>query len=536
MAHSEHHPPDGPSEEQTSPLSQVLPRRRFITMAGAGVALAAASRSSALRSLTSDAARGPAHGGTLKVALTGDPDVLDPTHANLYTSWQILDDIFNKLVDLDVNGNIIPELATSWVQKSPTMWVFNLVPNATFHNGVPFTANDVKFTFDRILAPATHNNYTGNFNEIDGVEVLSPHSVAFHLKYPFGPFLTNLAQQADIVNQAAVEASDALRHPIGTGPFQFVNWVQDASITVKRNPHYFQAGKPYLDEVVYNFLPVDQSRIEGLQSGTLDWVDAVPLQELPSLQSNSSYRYVTSDKAGFPDFIALNTAAPPFNNKALRQAVAWAVDLKEILDIAYFGAGQIGSQEVGDKSQWYGGKNPYQSGPNLAKARQKLKEAGYENGLTVTYLAEPAYPELLKIAELVQSQLSAINIKVNVQQLETSVWIDKYVTSDFQMTSAYWSGMVDPDNFWSNILKGGTPSNFTKYNNPTVNSLIQQAKTATDVATRRALYTRIREIVWDDVPLIFAHFETTNYLMNNKVYGSTVNPCLELRLGQVWMS
>ena len=244
-------------------------------------------------------------------------------------------------------------LATDWEQVDETTWVFNLVDNATFHNGEPFTPADVVYTFERILDPATASGYAPLFDAIESVEETGPNQVTFNLSSPFGPFLNNLANNGEIVNQVAIESGDPARNPVGTGPFKFVEWVQGDHVTLEKNEDYFREGRPYLDGVDFRFLLVDQSRIEGLRSGELDWVDAVPLQQLPALREDPEFNYVTNPTAGIPDFLALNTTQPPFDNPALRQAIALAVDLPQIRDIAYFGAGEVGSQEVPSGSPWF---------------------------------------------------------------------------------------------------------------------------------------------------------------------------------------
>jgi peptide/nickel transport system substrate-binding protein len=481
------------------------------------------------------AAGTPTKGGTLNAAITGNPSGLDPAIDDIYTGTEVYDNIFSKLVEMQPNGSIGPALATKWTQKSPTTWVFDLVDNATFHNGEKFTAADVKYTFERILDKATGSPYVANYQVIDKIDVLSPTQVMFTLKQPYGPFLTNLSLNAQIVNQKAIEAGNSKLHPVGTGPFEFVSWTQNQGIVVKRFDRYFAAGQPYLDGINFQFLQNNQTRVQALESGQLDWADSVPLSQLPALQKNSQVQVVSSSAAGIPDFLALNTSKPPFNNKALRQALAYAIGSAEIVQLAYFGLGaEPGGEEVGSASPWYGGSNPYGTASNVAKAKQKLAEAGYPHGFSFDYLGLSQYPNLLTTGEVIQSQLAKIGVTMNITQMEVTAWLDKYAGADYQATTAYWAGTVDPDNFYSNIILTGAPDNFTKYSNPAVDKLIAQANTATTPAERKPLYEKIRGLVWDDAPLIFTAYETTNYVMTPKVHGSTVNPPLDLRLGQAW--
>jgi peptide/nickel transport system substrate-binding protein len=471
-------------------------------------------------------------GGTLKAALTGEPDSLDPAKSQIYTGAQVYDNIFSKLVDLDDGQKVYGVLATKWTQVDPKTWTFELRDGVTFHNGEPFSATDVKYTFERILDPKTASGYAPLYDVIKSITVDSPTKVTFKLKTPFGPFLTNLANNGEIVNKTAIEAKGSARKPVGTGPFKFVEWIQGDHVTLQRNDSYFESGKPHLDGIVFRFAQVDQSRIDGLRSKELDWVDAVPLQQLTVLQKDPTFTYVGSKVSGIPDFLAMNTKKAPFDNKALRQAIALAVDKSEIRSVAYFGAGEDGGEEVPSGSAWYDGADPYKK-PDLAAAKAKMAEAGHPNGLTIEYLGLPQYPELLKTGQVVREQLKKIGITMNIKQVDVSVWFDRFSKGDYQITSAYQERTIDPDNFYSLVLKSGGSINTTGYSNAKADALITQAARETDDAKRKALYSQLRKIIWDDVPLLFVHYETLNYLMRKGVTGSTTNPTLELRMQDV---
>ncbi|MBC7518917.1 MAG: hypothetical protein H7248_08575 [Microbacteriaceae bacterium] len=475
----------------------------------------------------------PKSGGTLRAALTGEPDSLDPATSSIYTGAQVYDGIFSKLIEIDSAGKFVGDLAKSWKADDDKTWTFTLVENAVFHNGEPFTATDVKYTFDRILDPKTASAYAGLFTPIDSVEVKNPTTVVFHLKTVFGPFLTNLANNGEIVNKTAIETGDPLRGPVGTGPFQMVEWVQGDHIALKKAPKYHHAGLPYLDAITFKFLLVDQSRIDALSSGELDWADAVPLQQVTALKKDPRFTYVTSPVAGIPDFLAMNTKKAPFDKLEVRQAVAWALDRKAIQTVAYLGTGEVGVCEVPSGSPWFDSQNPYSSSPDVAKAKALLAKAGYPNGLSVEYLGLPQYPELLKTGQVVREQLKAIGIDLQIKQVDVSVWFDAFSKGDYQITSAYQERTVDPDNFYSLVIRSGGPINTTGYSNPAVDDLIDKAAAMTDETARKALYAKIRAIVGEEAPLIFVHYETINYLMTKKISGSAVNSSLSLNLENV---
>ncbi len=520
-----------------------LSRRRFVAALAAatatltfggslGTARAAAER----RAEVLDGLVAPRMGGTLKAGLTGQPDQLDPATSSVYTAAQIYDNIFDKLLVLDRNGKFLPALATSWRQLDSKTWQFNLVHNAVFHNGEPMTAQDVRYTFQRILNPKTASAYTPLFSAIANVQVVDKYTVRFHLSAPFGPFLTNLAANGEIVNEKAISSLDPNRHPIGTGPFKFKEWVTSDHVTLDRWPSYYQAGHPYLNSIVFRGMPVDESRLAALQSGDVNWVDAVPLQDVTRLRKGTNPVFMTANNAGLPDFLTFVVDKPPFNNKKLRQAVAWAIDKRGILALAYSGVGEVGSEEVPTGSIWYTNGDPYRAGPNLAKAQQLLHEAGYPNGLTIEYLGLPEYPELLKTGEIVKEQLAQIGITMNIVQLEVDPWSNRLVKKQYQVTSAYQERTIDPDNFYSLLLTHEATLNYTGYNNPAFDALVRQAKQTSDFKTRKSIYAKLRAIMFEDVPNIFVHYETLNYAMQPRVQGVQVLPSLELRFKDVWLT
>ena len=497
-----------------------------------GAVLTACSSSSSSAGPSGGAATGtPAAGGTLQAALTGEPDTIDPATSTIYTGAQVYDNIFNKLIDLDPSNNFYGQLATKWTASDDTTWVFDLVDTATFHNGEKFGPQDVVYTFERILDPKTASSYAPLYNAISKIEATGPTQVTFHLKTAFGPFLSNLANNGEIVNQKAIESKDPSRNAVGTGPFEFVEWVQGDHITLKKNDTYFLSGKPFLDGITFKFLNVDQSRVDALRSGDLNWSDAVPLQQLNTLKSDPSFNYVTSATAGIPDYIAMNTTQPPFDNKLVRQAVYAALDRDAIRQVAYFGAGESGIEEVPTGSSWYDG-TPLVA-PDAEKAKSLLQQAGVTTPVEVEYLGLPQYPELLKTGEVIQQQLEAVGIKMTIKPVEVGVWFDAFSKGNYQITSAYQERTIDPDNFYALVVHSGGDINTTGYSNPQADQLIDQARTETDTQARFDLYKQLRQIVFDDSPIIFVHYETINYLMQKNVVGSTVNPTLELRMQDV---
>jgi peptide/nickel transport system substrate-binding protein len=502
----------------------------LLTATGAPHALAAAERYAD----RVDAAATPKHGGTLHVAITGQPDQLDPGTDNTYASFQIFDNIFDTLVQMDARGRITPNLASKWHQLDHTTWQFDLVHNAVFHNGQPCTAHDVAYTINRILDPKTGSPEATTFNAIKSVQVVDKYTVRIHLNFPYGPLLTALTNGAYVVNQKAITTSDPRQHPIGTGPFKFKEWVTNDHVTLVRHPKYWKAGRPYLNSIVFRGAPVDETRLAALHAGEFDWVDAIPLNDIKGLRKSKNPVLISGSNGGNPDFLGLVVDKPPFDNKKLRQAIAWAINKKAILNLAYFGDGQLGSQEVGTGSPFFTANDPYRTGPNLNKAQTLLRQSGLSN-VTFEYLGLPQYPELLKTGEIVKEQLAELGITMNITQLEVTVWIQRLIKRQYEMTSIYAAGLVDPDGFYSSELTSTGADNFTGYKNAKVDALVAQARRASSIKKRQALYGQVRQLIWNDCPYIFVHVEVLNYAFSPKVHGTVILPNFRLYFRDVWI-
>ena len=239
------------------------------------VAAGAATPSAAQAAATPAA---PKRGGTLVAATIDKPVNMDPAFAELYSSIQVYDNVFAKLLYVTREGQFIPGLAKSWKQLNDTTWEFNLVDNAFFHNGEKFTGADVKYTFDRLFDKTLSAANAIFFTPLSGVEVVNDTSVRIMTKPNWGGLMGALAAFGDIVNEKAIKANDPKLQPVGSGPYKFTEWVKDDHITLERWPKYFRPGRPYLDRIIFHAPADDTVRLTGLQTGRFNWIQTVPPQ------------------------------------------------------------------------------------------------------------------------------------------------------------------------------------------------------------------------------------------------------------------
>lgn len=512
-----------------------LTRRTFITRGAAlgGTAMSASSLSAFLAacggsSETAPSTKTPMRGGLLNAAISGEPDVLDPAKSTLAVASEVHNEIFSKLVDVAPDGKVLPQLATRWDLQDDRTWVFDLRDGVKFHNGEAFSSKDVQYTFERILDKKTGSTYASNFGALEGIEPMGPTRVAFHLKQPFAPFLVALANYGQIVNQRAIEGGKASRQPVGTGPFQFVSWNRGDRITLKRFPGYFEKGRPYLDDVVFNIREPIPTNIDALRSGELHYLDQIPAQSIKTVRSDPTFNYVTSDNAGLPKFLAFGVQNGAMKNKKVRQAIAWAIDRKAIRDVAFFGSGEVGSEEMPTGSSWYSDNDPYKNGPDLDRARSLIAESGMQTPIQVEYLANTSRPDPTRVGEVIREQLKEIGVELKITPLELSVWLERLIGKKYELTFTFNEKTVDPDNIYSLLFTSDAPLNVFGYSNKRFDKLIADGRVSSDEEQRKQIYADAREILFDDVPVFYTFYETPNYLTTRKLAGASARPNLEL--------
>ncbi len=289
-------------------------------------------------------AQTPVRGGTLRVGWIPDAKTLDPHFSVELGERYALYMIFNTLVGLDRGFNVVPELARSWqIAPDGRRVTFQLQRGVKFHDGTEFTADTVKWNIERILNPETKSPQRSQLEPaVAAVTVVDPHTVVFELKKPFAPLLAALAERPGfIVSPAAAKlaGSNFGRHPVGTGPFRFVDWIADSQLTLERFQDYWDKGKPYLDKVVFRIVPDPTVRQTMLRTGELDIATDLDAKDIPVLQGEAALRVSEMRPPARWTALQWRVDKTPFNNKALRQAIALAIDRNEIKDVVLGGFG-----------------------------------------------------------------------------------------------------------------------------------------------------------------------------------------------------
>jgi peptide/nickel transport system substrate-binding protein len=477
----------------------------------------------------------PKRGGTLKVALNSDIIGIDPHGASAGVDRNVYTSIYNALVAPDKNLNIVPDLSESWTTPDPTTYVFKLRPNVKFHDGTSCDADAVKKNFDWILDPANASPRKSEIDNIDQVTVVDPLTVKIALKAAFAPFLSIISDRAGYMVSPTARAKfgqDYTRNPVGTGPFQFVEWIKDDHATFKRFDGYFESGIPYFDQITYRPIPDLSVGLTELKTNNVDFLYSVDPKDVQDIKSTSGLVYLEGPGVGYQG-LWVNTAKGPLSNKSLRQAVNLAVDRDALLAAVYFGIGQIAQGPIPPGSAFYDASVATVK-RDLAAAKQKLTEGGQANGFSMVLKAQSGSPVQEKIVQLIQAQLGEVGIQTQIQTVEFGALLKAGEQGDFDALSLGWSGRIDPDGNIEPIFQTKGAFNYGKYTSQAVDDGIVKERQATDPASRKQILQQVQQTINDDSAYVFTYFPPTSFAATTAVQGFQVTPDGLMRFKSSW--
>ncbi len=470
----------------------------------------------------------------LVVGIPANLTGLDPADLNDNASQSAARLMFEGLYNLDEHMKLQPQLAESYeATEDAKEFTFHLRKGITFHDGTPFNAEAVKFSFDRAGNPENHLKRQSLYVMIDHTDVVDNYTVRVVLKYPFGAFVNDIAHPgALIVSPRAVQqyGKEVTRHPSGTGPYEFVSWTAD-TLKLKKNEHYWQPGLPKIDSITYRSVPENGARIAMLQAGEAQFIYPVPPELIASLQTSPTIQ-VFDEPSIFTRYIALNNMRKPFNDVRVRQALNYAVNKEAFIKVVFNGHADPMDSPVPALLPFYKKQGFYAYDP--AKAKTLLAEAGYPNGFEST-LTGSSDTLAQRGMQFIQQQLAAVGVKINVEPLEAGVLtaklfnVQKPEDATIIMFYGGWSSSTgDADWGMRPMLytKSFPPvlANFAWYSNPTTDAAIEAGLATTDPAKRTDAYAKAQEQVWKDAPWIFLDVDHNLAAYAKKLHGAFMRP------------
>ncbi len=464
-------------------------------------------------------------GGTIRVAFEANPDDLNPFTMSSLVSASVIEQVYDTLFIFDENLTSQPNLCTEMESPDDTTFIFHLAENAVFSDGSPLTSADVKFSLETYKDPDIGGRAWAA--RIDTVEEVDEHTVKVSLTEPFAPLISYLSWQYNpIVSKAFYEANDGdlKQKTMGSGPFILDEFIPDQVLSFKKNPNYWQDGLPYLDAMEWIILPDDQARVAALRGGDVDNADFLDHQPVePFLDDPNWTVYDVSVLTHATT--QMNTSTGPLADARVRQALSYAIDRKEILEGAALGFGQVTGYIPASDKTW---AIPVDELPSyhtdIDKAKELLKEAGYENGFDVTLRVSPLYILDIANAQILQQQLKPLGVNIKIEQLEWGNLLDAWVESDFEMINILMLGQPDPDGYTYGRYHSSSPGNYTKISDPDLDAMLEAARGETDFEQRKALYADIQLKLDTLVPMLLFYVYDVWLIWNPAVQGITPLP------------
>lgn len=485
----------------------------------------------------------PACGDALIEGSIGEPTILVPMLAGDASSHEVAGLMFNGLVKYDTDLSVIGDLAESWDISADGLTItFHLRKGVKWTDGVEFTAEDVKFGFDTITDKKTPTAYSEDFLQVKKAEVVDKHTFKVTYNKPFAPALTSwgglVILPKHLLEGKDITKTDFGRNPLGLGPYKLRRWVTGQELILDSNHDYFE-GRPYIDQFVYRVIPDRATMFLELQTGGVDMMDLTPIQY--TKQTESDFFRNNFQKFRYPQFVytymGFNLKHPFFKDKRVRQAIAYAIDKSEIVDVVLFG---LGSPATGPyvPNTWPYNPNVKEYKYDPEKAKQLLKEAGWEpnsNGVLekdgrpfeFTIRTNMGNTLRMNTATIIQWRLAKVGIKVKIEAIEWSTFVNEFIDKRrFEAVILGWSIGLDPDQYdiWYSGKTKEKEFNFVGYSNPEVDSLLEKGRRTYDIAERKKAYYRIQEILADELPYIFLYVPDATPIVHGRFKGIKPSP------------
>ncbi len=484
----------------------------------------------------------PAYGDTMITSSIGEASNLIPLLATDSASHEVSNYIFNGLVKYDRDLNVVGDLAESWDFSPDNLAItFHLKKNVRWHDGRPFTAHDVLFTYKVTVDPKTPTAYAGDFQQVKSAEAIDDHTFKVTYDKPFAPALTSWAVAIlprHLLEGKDITASPLSRRPVGTGPYKFKEWIAGDRIVLTANDDYFD-GRPYVSRRLFRVIPDSATTFLELKNAGVDMAGLTPLQYVK--QTNyakfdrqfNKYKYLAFSYV----YLGYNLRHPYFKDKRVRQAMTYAIDKEEIIEGILLGQGVAADGPYKPDMWAYSGNvRKYPFDPEKASAL--LRDAGftrgkdgrlYKNGapFEFTIITNQGNDVRIHAAELIQRRLARIGITVKIRVVEWASFVNQFIDKrNFDATILGWTIAQEPDLFdiWHSSKQGPKELNFIGYENKEVDELLVRARHTFDRQVRKKCYERVQEILAEEQPYTFLFIPYATVAVHKRFKGIDPGP------------
>ncbi|MBT1180188.1 ABC transporter substrate-binding protein [Bifidobacterium vespertilionis] len=460
------------------------------------------------------------NGGTLTLSLNADPDKLDPTTSSSLAATQVLTNICQPLYDINAEGKTVPLLAAAdpRISSDGLTYTFDVRQGAKFADGTTLDAAAVVKTLSRNLA------YQGSARKSDmgpitKVEATGDMEVTITLSEPYAPLTATLAGRAGMIMSPAAldkEGEDFGASPVCIGPFKFDSRVSSTSVTIVKDPNYYDAANVHLDKVIYKVITDASIRAQNLKSGDVQLADNLAPQDVVSLKDNKSITMLSAPSYGYQalEINIANTSGvgksgsqidtPIAKDKTIRQALEMSLDRDELVNSVFGGLYSKACSFISPASAYASDAMSACLPHDPAKAKQMLEAAGVTTPYTIKVQVANS-PSQLQLMQAVQAQAKEGGFDIQIEPAESTTVLSHLSSGDYEIVQLGWSGSFDPDQNVSPFLKSNGSMNFNGYSNKDVDPLLQQAMSTSDVSERAKLYGQAAEKIHDDDPIIYLY-------------------------------
>lgn len=468
-------------------------------------------------SVGSSAAVSAPSGGTFVVARTGDVDQLDPQKATAFQTVETLSLVYSRLVALDQDGKVVPDLATKWDTSADGKSVtFTLRSGVTWHDGDPFTAADVKASITRILDEKTAAVARSNLKTITAVDAVGTDQVKLTLSAPSTALLYSLASvNSAILHTKDITANSVAKTPDGTGPFVWSKWAQGQQVTLTANTKYF-GGTPKIGTLQFRVIPAESSIVSGMKAGAFQ----LGILSDPTVANNAGtsakFSLVKQPVLSY-HALMLNGRKGPLKDVRVRQAIACAIDRDQVVKTAANGDGTVTGPITSPGFQFSATQGLPCTPGDTAAAKAMMTAAGYGSGITLNTIVETGeYATAVAEGQNLQSQLKAIGVTLKLTQLTTDPYVKAWLAADFDAAVALNGGSYDPYLMYGRYYtSGGSLSLPGGLDSTTLNGLLVKGNTSTVDADRQKIYQQLQSELLKESPWVWMFRSDDYYLVGS---------------------
>jgi peptide/nickel transport system substrate-binding protein len=473
---------------------------------------------------------------TLRIGIQDDPDVLDPHRSRTYSGRLVYTALCDKLVDISPQLKYVPQLATAWnwSEDGKTL-TMTLREGVTFHNGEVFDAAAVKFNLDRART-LPDSLRKSELASVDSVEVIDAKTVAIKVKQPDATLISQLSDRAGMMLAPKASATDVASRPICSGPYKFVQRVQQDRIVLERNDNYWNKQAYHFDKVIYLPIPDTSVRLANLRSGDLDIIERVAPTDVKTAQADSKLQVFNTPGLGYMQLVyntnnGERSKTPMGQDKRVRKAFELAIDRDAINQVVFEGLYTPSAQPFPNSSPYYDKSLPIPA-RDVEQSKKLLAEAGVKLPLTVE-LKVANNPIAQQVGQIVQAMAEEAGFKVNLVATEYATLLSEQQSGNFQISMSAWSGRPDPDGDIHQFVTCKGAQNDGRFCDPKLDELLNKARAVNDESQRQALYFEALRLLASDVPTSYLYFDPRIIAMNKKFSGFVPNPDGLIRLADV---